>query len=70
MFKAVKALSLFTRYLKRIALALEDISRLYEEELRNQGIYRRPQKPIKDTVEVSYGYNPVKEDMTLDRDWM
>lgn len=55
MWPFAKALLLTSRYLRRIAVALEDLRRLYEMDLRARNVYFAPETPVKDTVDICYG---------------
>lgn len=58
----IKALRIFANPLLRIAIALEDLRRLYELDLKSRGVYFAPEIPIKDMVDICYGPQPVKDD--------
>jgi len=54
MFALAKSLLILGRYLRRIAIALESIHRLYELELRQQGIIALD-PTLQDEIEITYG---------------
>lgn len=62
----MRALFLFARSLKRIAVALEALEQLYRLDCQSRGIIQT--KPgIKDEVEVSYEAKPEQPETIWDR---
>lgn len=65
MWPFVKSIFLLARYIRRIAVALEGMRRLYEADLESRGVYLKPDKPIIDKVDISYGYKAPKDGSDL-----
>ena len=70
MWAFAKAVLLASRYLRRIAVAIELIAELYELDLRSRDIFRAPAPGARDESELLYGPKvPKPGERTAIEDW-